>query len=245
MKTLSKKLMSYFMAAITILSLMSLLAFSSSAASISIPKGAKEYKGHSYYVYSGSYTWEKAKSLCEKKGGHLVTITSSGENKFVNNRVKTSETGYYWIGLYNKNKDTSYKMAWVTGEKYKFSNWASGEPDIGSSYACNYTALHSKPGYTGDKTWRLIETNSTAVKLGYICEWDMTKAEAKKPMLNKDKATIYYGDTTTLKMLNTKSKTKWTSSNKKVATVSSKGKITAKGLGTATITAKIGKKSYK
>ena len=55
------------MAAITILSLMSLLAFSSSAASISIPKGAKEYKGHSYYVYSGQCTWKKAKSLCEKK----------------------------------------------------------------------------------------------------------------------------------------------------------------------------------
>ena len=67
MKTLSKKLMSYLMAAITILSLMSLLAFSSSAASISIPKGAKEYKGYSYYVYSGQCTWKKAKSLCEKK----------------------------------------------------------------------------------------------------------------------------------------------------------------------------------
>lgn len=35
---------------------------------------------------------------------------------------------------------------------------------------------------------------------------------------------------------------KWTSSNKKVATVSSKGVVTAKKKGTATVTAKVGNK---
>ena len=40
-------------------------------------------------------------------------------------------------------------------------------------------------------------------------------------------------------------KIKWSSSNKKIATVSSKGKVTAKKKGTATITAKVSGKSYK
>jgi len=40
-------------------------------------------------------------------------------------------------------------------------------------------------------------------------------------------------------------KPKWSSSKKSVATVSKKGKVVAKKAGSATITAKIGKKKYK
>ena len=53
------------------------------------------------------------------------------------------------------------------------------------------------------------------------------------------------GTTYTLKVKGTKKKAKWYSSNKKVATVSKKGNITATGKGTATITAKVGSKKYK
>ena len=71
------------------------------------------------------------------------------------------------------------------------------------------------------------------------------QAEAATVKLNKTKVTIYVGKTLTLKLTGTSKKATWTSSNKKVATVSSKGKVTAKKEGTATITAKVGKKSYK
>ena len=68
---------------------------------------------------------------------------------------------------------------------------------------------------------------------------------AKKVKLNKTKATIYVGKTVTLKLKNNKAKVKWSSSNKKVATVSKKGKVKGKKAGKATITAKVGKKKYK
>ena len=68
---------------------------------------------------------------------------------------------------------------------------------------------------------------------------------AKKVKLNKTRATIYVGKTVTLKLKNNKSKMKWSSSNKKVATVTSKGKVKGKKAGKATITAKIGKRKYK
>jgi len=71
------------------------------------------------------------------------------------------------------------------------------------------------------------------------------QTEAATVKLNKTKATLYIGKTTTLKVKGTSEKVTWTSSNKKVATVSSKGKVTGKKTGTATITAKVGKKSYK
>lgn len=62
--------------------------------------------------------------------------------------------------------------------------------------------------------------------------------------INKKKATLYIGNTVQLKILGTNEKAKWKSSNKKVATVSSKGKVKAKRTGKATITATVGKKKY-
>ena len=50
---------------------------------LSIPSDAKQYNGHMYYAFKDSVTWNQAKSLCESKGGHLVTITSKEENDFV------------------------------------------------------------------------------------------------------------------------------------------------------------------
>ena len=63
--------------------------------------------------------------------------------------------------------------------------------------------------------------------------------------LNKSSATVYVSNTVQLKatVKGTKSKVKWTSSNSKVASVSSKGKVTAKKKGTATIKAKVNGKT--
>lgn len=66
-----------------------------------------------------------------------------------------------------------------------------------------------------------------------------------KAKISKKSITITKGKTYTLKIKGTKKKAKWTSSKKSVATVSKKGKIKAKKRGSATITAKIGKKKYK
>lgn len=68
---------------------------------------------------------------------------------------------------------------------------------------------------------------------------------ASKVKINKTSTTIYVGKTETLKISGTSKKVKWTTSNKSVATVSSKGKVTAKKAGTATITTKVSGKSYK
>jgi uncharacterized protein YjdB len=62
--------------------------------------------------------------------------------------------------------------------------------------------------------------------------------------LNKRQMTLTVGKTGTFKVTGAGSVT-WTSSNKKVATVSKKGKVTAKGAGTCTVTVKTGGKSYK
>lgn len=70
-------------------------------------------------------------------------------------------------------------------------------------------------------------------------------AAKKTPVLSAKKKTVYYKGSTTLKVKNYTKKVKWSTSNKKVAKVNSKGKVTAVGLGTCTITAKVGSKKLK
>lgn len=70
-----------------------------------------------------------------------------------------------------------------------------------------------------------------------------TVAEAATIKLNAKKKSLKVGKTYTLKVSGTKKKVTWSSDKKSVATVNSKGKVTAKKAGTATITAKVaGKK---
>ena len=66
-----------------------------------------------------------------------------------------------------------------------------------------------------------------------------------KTRLTKTKLTISVGQKVTLKVKGSRKKAKWSSGNKKVATVNQKGKVRAKKAGKTTITAKIGKKKYR
>lgn len=72
-----------------------------------------------------------------------------------------------------------------------------------------------------------------------------TVSNAASIKLNKKKVTLYVTQTTTLKVTGTTKKVKWSSSDKKIAKVSKKGKVTAVKAGKATITARVGKKSLK
>ena len=65
---------------------------------------------------------------------------------------------------------------------------------------------------------------------------------AAKVKLSKKSITLEVGQKKTIKVKGTTKKVTWSSSDKKIATVNSKGKITAKSEGTCNITAKVGSK---
>lgn len=86
------------------------------------------------------------------------------------------------------------------------------------------------------------------------------EAASAKRKINKTAVSVDIGKTYTLKILKWRKmefyddmiwatdndvSVKWSTSNKKIATVSSKGKVTGKKAGTCTVTAKVGSKSYK
>ena len=71
------------------------------------------------------------------------------------------------------------------------------------------------------------------------------QASAASVKLNKTKIVLVVGQTYNLKVSGTKKTPQWSSSNKKIVSVTKKGVVKGLRKGTATITAKIGKKTYK
>lgn len=82
----------------------------------------QNYNGHSYYRSTGSAFWTDAKANCAAMGGHLVTVTTSGENSFLYNLWPSG-----WIGLTDEVVEGTWR--WVTGETYSYTSWNPGEPN--------------------------------------------------------------------------------------------------------------------
>lgn len=87
------------------------------------------------------------------------------------------------------------------------------------------------------------DANNTDENKTDTSKTNKSKEEVK---ISKTKKTLYVGEKYTLKIKGTTKKAKWwKSSNTKVATVNSNGKVTAKKKGTAEIKVKVGDKKYK
>lgn len=82
----------------------------------------QNYNGHSYYRSTGTAVWTTARTNCANMGGHLVTITTAGEQSFIYGLWPSG-----WIGLTDEVVEGTWR--WVTGETYSYSNWNSGEPN--------------------------------------------------------------------------------------------------------------------
>ncbi len=96
------------------------------------------------------------------------------------------------------------------------------------------------------KTKLIAVTTALSMMAGMtgILSSDYT-VNAATPKMSKKSISIVATKTVQLKVLNNSKKVKWSTSNKKIATVSKKGLVKGKKAGKATITAKVGKKKYK
>lgn len=101
-------------------------------------------------------------------------------------------------------------------------------------------------GYIG-KGWKkgvLVAILCLSMLCGSLGTGVNTAKAASKVGINFKTTTLAVGSSATLKISGTKKKATWSSSNESVATVSAKGKVNAKKVGKATITAKVGGKKY-
>lgn len=135
---------------------------------MSKPVETSYFKGHKYELYNESMTWESAKLFCEKKGGHLVTISDEKENEFVNGmRCRNLSTDYQqsiWLG----GSDTANEgtWSWITGEPFTYSNWEPNEPNGGTSQ--NYLQMYSSGN------WDDVQNEAGRF---VVCEYDSVQPE--------------------------------------------------------------------
>lgn len=96
--------------------------------------GGKTFNGKSlfYSNYSlvntgAAITWTDAKAAAEAAGGHLATITSPGEQTFIESELGGSVSADAWIGATDEGTEGTFR--WITGETFLYSNWGGAEPN--------------------------------------------------------------------------------------------------------------------
>lgn len=126
------------------------------------PYGALELDGHHYMLYNEKLTFSEAKKKCQSLGGHLVTINSEKEQRFLSTKINVYNERV-WIGGYRDNKDNWY---WITGEAWKYKNWDDGEPNNSNNVISNENRAAMWPHKWNDLNENSLEQN------GFICEWE-------------------------------------------------------------------------
>lgn len=197
--------------------------------------------GAEYLLYDHYLSWKEAKEFCEKKGGHLVTITSEEEQKTVEELMTSNhQKSAYYIGLVVADNK------WITGEELSYTNWGEGEPN--NSYGVETVADIFYATGEDKYLWNDVKDTSDREEEGFILEYDSQNRGIPLESISLNKSVVYMqvGDTENLTVSydpedTTDSKTvQWSSDNEQVATVSD-GKVTALAKGIAVITATCGK----
>lgn len=154
------------------------------------PEDGNVYNGHTYQTINQSMSWEDAQKYCESLGGHLVTVTSNGENAYISTLAKDAGRNCYWIGLFSKYG----KWNWVTDEPVNYTNWTANEPNNFEKKGEVYAHLFGKPWkgsgskYIGE--WNDVSNSGAEYanqfyaleNFGFICEWDSVwQDDTEKP----------------------------------------------------------------
>jgi TolB-like protein len=92
--------------------------------------------GHVYEAVPVTLTWFEAQRAAAERTyrgarGHLATITSAEEERFVWENLRRAVAGGYWLGGYKRIGDTiaGPRWVWVTGEPLEYTNWLPGNPN--------------------------------------------------------------------------------------------------------------------
>lgn len=147
------------------------------------PVSQTEYNGHTYQIYDESLSWTEAKRYCEDMGGYLVTITSEDEQKVVEEIVSKGNKYQYWLGGTDKGSEGHWQ--WITGEKWKYTNWDNRQPDNGFGHE-HYLQIYKKPNPRVSSSkiykWNDITENNVFNSyeldffdkkyIGFICEME-------------------------------------------------------------------------
>ncbi|MDZ4289293.1 MAG: SUMF1/EgtB/PvdO family nonheme iron enzyme, partial [Prosthecobacter sp.] len=153
------------------------------AVASSSPGASQTFAGHRYQFIAGTIDWDQAKAKAAAMGGHLATVTSKEEMAWIHQAFASHlavSTPKIWLGGSTAAADQPWQ--WVTGEPFKFTDWAEGEPNyttaagpIAGPYAA---AITRNPG---GLRWTESPKDSGRAT-GFIVEWDEMRDIAYLPL---------------------------------------------------------------
>ena len=137
--------------------------------------------GHRYQVFDTSMRWTEAEEYCESLGGHLVTITSEEEQKFIEDSLLTVGTmNSYQIGMYRDDVNSDWK--WVTNEEADYFNWDVGEPNhTYEHYVHIYNKIRAFGKWNNEEDFVKGSYEYSTVNTGFICEWEAEETPEEEP----------------------------------------------------------------
>jgi len=132
--------------------------------------------GHWYMTIrdldSDLVNWEDACRQCEDMGGHLVTITSRGEQRFLAHTLGARQPNqigkgtFGWIGITTNEQGVS---GWVTGEPWSFTSRQISTRR--SSSASDHFIMSGRQGHTGRWDRRSEVARSWSSVTCWTIEW--------------------------------------------------------------------------
>jgi len=139
--------------------------------------------GHLYEAIdsAGGISWTEARLAAEGLSsgscqGYLASITSADENAFIlaefQGGVPSIGGPGYWIGGFQDpgTVDAAEGWAWVSGEAFGFTDWATGQPDGVGGLTQDALRFVGSTGFAPTVKWDDVESAQTGP--GYIVEFD-------------------------------------------------------------------------
>jgi len=125
------------------------------------PSEVNTYNGNTYMVFDRHVSWKEASEQCEEAGGHLLTVTSAGENAFVQSLCANTSSSQYYLGA----EFNGGIWSWVSNESFVYKNWQNGVPDNSGSEVSRLTMQRE------NGRWK-SETGEAMADIGFVCEWE-------------------------------------------------------------------------
>ncbi len=172
------------------------------------------------------------------KNVFLVIIMSLVLSGIVPSLPYEATTQFFTVEAATKVKMNKTKATLIKGQKLQLKLIGNKKKVKWSSSNKKVATVSNKGKVTAKAKGKATITARVGSKR-YVC-----KITVETPKISKKSITLEVGETYALKISGTKQKVKWKTSNNSVASVSSKGKITARKAGNATITATVGSKKY-
>lgn len=124
-----------------------------------------------YEVVVSDATWLEAKAYAEERGGHLVVITSSEEQEYVQGLVNQYDTLHtVWLGGMFINGE----FQWINDESFLYTKWGVGEPNNETGDEI-YLDMYEK-----DDVWVWNDVPNDikqyySGKMGFVIEWEVAQ----------------------------------------------------------------------